>query len=159
MRYKSTTSWKLNHICLGGPVKFVCYLTSLHCTRRMGASGNCACASSRSLSASSAPAFQTGPSTTQNMGVLEMPLLWRMMTYVKSYQMHSKWNGNCNTCPCLQTNSYHWKKNCAGSLLDSVGYSHLNLLRMGSKDLAACLQLLHSSPKTRDLARHTQNTP
>jgi hypothetical protein len=78
---------------------------------------------------------------------------------VKSYQMHSKWNRNCNTCPCLQANSCHWKKNCAGSLLDSVGYSHLNLLRTGSKDLAACLQLLHSSPKTRDLARHTQNTP
>ena len=75
MRYKSTTSWKLNHICLGGPVEFACHLTSLHCTRRMGASGNCACASSRSLSASSAPAFHTGPSTTQNMGVLEMPLL------------------------------------------------------------------------------------
>ena len=49
------------------------------------------------------------------------------------------------------------EENCAGSLLDSVGYSHLNLLRTGSKKPR--LQLLHSSPKTRDLARHTQNTP
>ena len=57
-----------SYLFTGGPVKFVCHLTSLHCTRRMGASGSCACASSRSLSASSSSAFQTGPSTTSKHG-------------------------------------------------------------------------------------------
>ena len=38
----------------------------------------------------------------------------------------------------LQTNSYHWKKNCAGSLADIVGYSHLNLLRAAKTSPLAC---------------------
>ena len=91
----------------------------------MGASGNCACASSRSLSASSAPAFQTGPSTTQNMGVLEMPLLWRMSNHITCTPNEIEIAIRVHVC--RQT-----LKNCAGQLLNTIGYSHLNLLRTGS---------------------------
>ena len=155
MRYKSSTSWKLNHICLRGVLLSLFVISPLCIALAEWAPLGVALVPRPGVSLP----LQVRPSKLdqaqlQNMGVLEMPLLWRMMTYVKSYQMHSKWNRNCNTCPCLQTNSYHWKKNCAGSLLDSVGYSHLNLLRTGSKKPR--LQLLHSSPKTQDLARHTQ---
>lgn len=52
--------------------------------------------------------------------------------------MNWKWHYIHSMFIGLQTNSYHWKKNCAGSLVDIVGYSHLNLLRAAKTSPPAC---------------------